>query len=74
LVRPIILLFTLPLTILTLGLFAFVINALMLWLTAAIVPGFEITNFMSALIGSLLLTIMTSLLGMIEARSHGRLT
>lgn len=57
-VRPVMILFTLPITILTLGLFLFVINALMLWLVAALAPGIEIHGFGAALIGSLLLTLL----------------
>ena len=55
LVRPILIIVTLPVTILTLGLFLIVINALMLMLTAAIVPGFSVDGFKSALLGGLLL-------------------
>jgi len=55
LVRPILVLITLPITILTLGLFLIVINALMLLLTGAIVPGFTVATFGSAIIGGLLL-------------------
>lgn len=73
LVRPIILLLTLPINILTLGLFSLVINALMLLLTSAIVPGFEISNFWNAFIGAILLMLMNSLLGMLEFRSKGRI-
>ena len=57
-VRPVMVLLTLPLTIVTLGLFLFVINALMLWLVAAFVPGIEIGGFGAALLGSLLLTVL----------------
>src|ERR1700690_1652989 len=55
LVRPILVLITLPITILTLGLFLIVINALMLLLTGALVPGFRIDSFGAALLGGLLL-------------------
>jgi putative membrane protein len=61
-VRPIMILLTLPLTILTLGLFLFVINALMLWLVAALVPGFRVRGFGAALLGSLLLTLLNILI------------
>lgn len=61
-IRPLLLLLTLPLNLLTLGLFTFVINALMLWLTSAIVPGFAVRGFWSALIGSLLLSLVSFLL------------
>jgi putative membrane protein len=60
LVRPLFIFLTLPLTILTLGLFLLVINALMLRLAAALVPGFEVRGFMPALWGSLLLTIFSA--------------
>jgi putative membrane protein len=64
-IRPILSLLTLPLNILTLGLFSFIVNALMFGLVAAIVPGFEVNGFLNALLGSLLLSIMTSVLGML---------
>ena len=49
---------TFPLTILTLGLFWFVINALMLKLAAALVPGFEVNGFIPAFIGSILISLV----------------
>ncbi len=55
-VRPIMVFLTLPLTVLSLGLFLLVINALMLWLVAALVPGIRVNSFWAALIGSLVLT------------------
>jgi putative membrane protein len=54
-VRPILVIVTLPITIITLGLFLFVINALMLLLAAAVVPGFSVAGFGAALLGGLLL-------------------
>lgn len=63
-IRPLLSILTLPLNFLTLGLFSFVINALMFALVAWLVPGFEVNNFMSALGGSILMAIMTSVLGM----------
>jgi len=60
-VRPIFVILTLPVTVLTLGLFLFVINALLFWLVAEVVSGFTVTGFMAALIGSLLFTIITTL-------------
>ena len=53
---------TFPLTVLTLGLFWFVINALMLELAAAFVRGFYVRNFVAAFIGAILLSIVSSLL------------
>jgi putative membrane protein len=61
-VRPLMILLTLPITILTLGLFLFIINALMLWLVAALVPGIRISGFGAALVGSLLLTVLNLLI------------
>ena len=57
-VRPLMVLLTLPLTILTFGLFLLVVNALMLWLVAALVPGIRVQGFGSALLGSLVLTLL----------------
>lgn len=57
-IRPVLLFFTMPITILTLGMFALVINALMISLTAAIVPDFEVDNFGSALVAALIMTIL----------------
>jgi putative membrane protein len=57
-VRPLMVLLTLPFTILTFGLFLLVVNALMLWLVAALVPGIRIQGFGSALLGSLVLTLL----------------
>jgi putative membrane protein len=53
---------TFPLTILTLGLFWWVINALMLKLAAALVPGFNINGFLPALVGALVLSLVNLLL------------
>jgi putative membrane protein len=61
-VRPVLVLLTLPLTILTLGLFLFAINAGLLMLTARLVPGFFVASFGAALIGSLLLSFLHLLL------------
>jgi putative membrane protein len=55
LVRPILVIITLPITLLTLGLFLIVVNALMLMLTGALVPGFTVSGFTAALLGGLLL-------------------
>lgn len=62
LIRPILTLFTLPAIILTLGLFIFVINALMLWLTAAISNTLTVEGFGSALLGSIVISLVSWLL------------
>lgn len=61
-IRPILFLLTLPLTLVTLGLFIFVLNALCLGLTAALVPGFDIDGFWSALLGALLVSVVSWIL------------
>ena len=58
-IRPILVILTLPVTILTLGLFIFVINALLFWFVAEVVKGFTVTGFMAALIGSVLYSVIT---------------
>lgn len=57
-VRPIVILLTLPLTIISLGLFLFVVNAAMFGLVAAFLPGFSVSGFFSALFGWLLVSIV----------------
>ena len=61
-VRPVLAFLTLPLIIVTLGLFLFVLNALMLKLTSALVPGFRIRGFMPAIWGAILLAIANLLI------------
>ena len=61
-VRPILLILTLPLTLLTLGLFIFILNAFCLWLTSRIVPGFVVQSFAAALLGALVVSIVSWLL------------
>ena len=68
--KPILLLFTLPLTILTLGLFLFVVNAISFSLVSYFTPGFTVNSFLDALFGSIVLSIVSSFLGKIfEAES-----
>jgi putative membrane protein len=57
LVRPLLVLLTLPVTVLTLGLFLFVINALMFWGAASLLQGFNVAGFTAALVGSLLYSV-----------------
>lgn len=65
-IRPIILVFTLPLNLLTLGLFTFVINALMFLLVAKIVAGLVITGFLAALLGSIVLSVISLFINKID--------
>jgi putative membrane protein len=57
-IRPILVFLTLPLTILTLGLFLLVVNGLMLWLVAGLVNGFHVNGFWGAVFGSILISVV----------------
>ena len=63
-VKPLLLMLTLPITLLTLGLFIWVVNALMLMFAASMVDGFKVEGFKSALWGSIVLGVMNFLVGM----------
>lgn len=63
LLKPILLILSLPLLILTLGLFAFVVNALLLLLTARLLDDFAVSGFWTAVLGSIVISIVTMLLG-----------
>lgn len=56
-VRPILLLLTLPINIVTFGLFTFIINALLFWFVASFVGGFEVSGFLAAFLGALVVTV-----------------
>ncbi len=58
-IRPILILLTLPVTLLTLGLFIFVINALTFWLVGSFVQGFHVAGFWSAFFGAILYSIIS---------------
>ena len=58
-IKPLVVLLTLPLTILTLGLFALVVNALMLMLTSALAPNYHVDGFLPALLGSIVISILS---------------
>ena len=60
--RPILLILTLPVNILSLGLFTFVINAIVLMMVSSVIPGFEVYGFWSAVFGSLLISLVSWLL------------
>ena len=69
-IKPLIVLVTLPLTILTLGLFILVINSAVILLAAAVVPGFAIDGFWWALLFSIVLWVVNSLLDLLLKRSQ----
>jgi putative membrane protein len=61
-VRPLFVLLTLPITVITLGIFLLVINGLLLLLVGAIVPGFHVNGFLGAVVGSVLLSLVSGIL------------
>ena len=68
-VRPVLVVLTLPVTIVTLGLFLFVINALLFWAASGLLSGFHVNSFFAALVGSLIY----SLLGLVIESALGGL-
>lgn len=65
-VKPVLALLTLPITIVTLGLFSLVLNALLVMLAAAIVPGFDVAGFWSALFFAILLALINAVFGRVR--------
>jgi len=57
--RPFLLIITLPINILTLGFFTFVINAILLMMASGVIPGFEVAGFWSAVFGSLFISLIS---------------
>jgi putative membrane protein len=75
-VRPILILLTLPLFIVTLGLFTFVLNAVMLWLTGAVSDalglGFHVSGFGAAFLGALVVTVVSFMLSLFVGSARER--
>ncbi len=61
-IKPLLHLLALPITILSFGIFALIINALLFWLVAVLVPGFVVSGFLPALFGSIVLSILNWLI------------
>jgi len=61
--KPILLFFSIPLLILTLGLFALVVNAVLLLITSRLLDDFQVSGFWSAVFGSIVISVVTMLLG-----------
>ena len=72
LVRPVLLLLTLPFTLVTLGLFIFVVNSICFALTAALVPGFRLSGFLAALFGSIVVSLVSWILNALVADDNER--
>lgn len=62
LIRPLLVLLTLPVTVLTLGLFIFVINGLLFWAVGSLVPGFHVAGFWSGVLGAIIFSLISWLL------------
>lgn len=69
LIRPVLVLLTLPVTVLTLGLFIVVINGLMFWMVSRLVEGFEVASFWAAMGGAILYSIISWALSTLIMRS-----
>jgi putative membrane protein len=70
LVKPVLVLLTLPVTIITLGLFLLVLNALLFWAVASLVPGFHVSGFWAAVLGAILYSVIGWLLSMLIPEKH----
>lgn len=69
-IRPILVLLTLPVTLITLGLFIFVINGLLFWLVANFVPGFHVAGFWAGVLGAIVYSIISWLLSAVLLRKQ----
>lgn len=67
-IRPILVLLTLPVTVLTLGLFILVINGLLFWAVGSLVPGFHVAGFWSAVLGAIVFSLLSWLLSSLVVR------
>ena len=67
LIRPIIIVLTLPINILTLGLFTLVINGFMFWLVASMLSGFSVTNYWAAFFGALVYALLSMLISYLDS-------
>ncbi|OGG51158.1 hypothetical protein A2763_01215 [Candidatus Kaiserbacteria bacterium RIFCSPHIGHO2_01_FULL_54_36] len=64
-IKPVLGILTLPITIITFGIFSFILNALLFWAMTLIVPGFVVAGFLPALLGAILLSVLTWLINQI---------
>ena len=73
LIRPLLILLTLPINILTLGLFTFVINALLLYFVGQLIPGFHVDTFWSAFWGALIISVVALVLNSLTGTGGSRI-
>jgi putative membrane protein len=71
LVRPVLAILTLPITVLTLGIFYLVLNGLLFWLASALLPGFRVEGFFSALVGAILYGVIAWALSALIPNQRG---
>ncbi|MDT3705805.1 MAG: phage holin family protein [Thiobacillus sp.] len=71
LVRPVLALLTLPITVLTLGIFYLVLNGLLFWLASALLPGFQVAGFWAAFLGAILYGVIAWALSALIPNSRG---
>ncbi len=64
-IKPLLVFLTAPLNFLTLGLFSFVVNAFVLWLVTFFVPGFRVDSLLSAILGAIVLSVVSTILAML---------
>lgn len=69
-VKPVLVVLTLPITVVTLGLFLLVLNALLFWGVSALVPGFAVGGFWWAMLGALVYSVLTAALSLLLPRSR----
>lgn len=72
LVRPVLTILTLPITVLTLGIFYLVLNGLLFWLASALLPGFEVAGFRAAVFGAILYGFIAWALYALVSSSQGK--
>lgn len=70
-IKPLLELLSLPLIVVTLGLFTLIINGLLLWLAAALLDGFQVSGFLSAVVGALVISIFSMLFGWVFGVKKG---
>ncbi len=71
LVRPVLAILTLPITVITLGIFYLVLNGLLFWLASAFIPGFEVQGFASAVVGAILYGVIAWALSALIPNNKG---
>lgn len=69
-IKPILLVLTLPINLLTFGIFTFIINGFLLWLLGGLIKGFEVHGFLAAVLGALVLSVVSSIMHWVYHRAE----